>query len=49
MNFILSEFIKKVNISLRKKSDIYIVTVIDRKSLEYNKEKVNQQIEEIRI
>ena len=38
----LLEFIKKVNISLKKKSDVYIVTVIDEKSLKYNKEKINQ-------
>ena len=43
------EFIKKVNVSLKKKSNVYIVIVIDKKSLKYNKEKINQQIEEIRL
>ena len=38
----LLEFIRKVNISLKEKSNVYIVTVIDKKSLEYNKEKINQ-------
>ena len=37
-----SEFIKKVNTSLKKKSNVYIVTVIDREFLEYNKEKIDQ-------
>ena len=41
INFILLEFIKKVNILLKEKSDVYIVTVIDEKSLEYNKEKID--------
>ena len=31
------------------KSDIYAVIDIDEKSLEYNKERVNQKIEEIRL
>ena len=37
----LSEFIRKVNILLKEKSDVYAVTVIDKKSLEYNKEKID--------
>ena len=45
----LSEFIKKVNISLKKKSDVYTVTVVDKESFKYNKEKINQQTEEIRL
>ena len=48
-NFILSSFIKKVNISLQTKSDVYAVTDIDEKSLEYNKEIVNQEIKEIKL
>ena len=35
------EFIKKANILLKKKNDVYIVTVIDKESLKYNKEKIN--------
>ena len=49
MNFILLEFIRKVNILLKKKSDVYIVTVIDKKFFKYNKEKIDQQIKEIRL
>ena len=45
----LLEFIKKANILLRKKNKIYTVTVIDKKSFKYNKEKVDQQIKEIRL
>ena len=45
----LLEFTRKMNILLRKKNEIYIVTVIDKKLLEYNKEKIDQQIEEIRL
>ena len=37
----LLEFIRKANILLKEKSDIYTVIVIDKKSLEYNKEKIN--------
>ena len=36
-----SEFIKKVNILLKKKRDIYAVTVIDEKFFKYNKEKID--------
>ena len=46
-NFILLKFIRKVNISLYQKSDVYTVTDIDEKSLEYNKEMINNKIEEI--
>ena len=35
------EFMRKVNILFRKKNNVYIVTVIDKESLEYNKEKVD--------
>ena len=49
MNFLLSEFIKKVKILLQRKSDVYTVTDIDEKSLEYNKEMIDQEIEEIRL
>ena len=38
----LSEFIRKSNISLKSKSDVYAVTVIDEKLLEYNKERIDQ-------
>ena len=31
------------------KSDVYVVTDIDKKSLRYNKEIVNQETEEIRL
>ena len=41
MNFMLLEFIKKINILFKKKSNVYAVTVIDKKSLEYNKEKID--------
>ena len=49
MNFLLSEFVKKVKILLQKKSNAYAVTDIDEKSLEYNKETVNQEMKEIRL
>ena len=45
----LLEFIRKVNVSLKEKSDVYAVIVIDEESLEYNKEKIDQQIKEIRL
>ena len=45
----LSEFIRKANILLRKKSDVYAIIVIDEKSLKYNKEKVDQQTEKVRL
>ena len=48
VNFIVSSFIKKVNILLYIKSDTYIVTDIDEKSLEYNKKMINYKLEEIR-
>ena len=48
-NFLLLEFIKKVKILLQRKSDVYAVTDIDDKSLEYNKENINQETEEIRL
>ena len=49
VNFLLLEFIKKVKILLQRKSDVYIVTDIDKKSLEYNKEKIDQEIKEIKL
>ena len=48
-NFVLLKFIKKVKISLQKKSNVYAVTDIDEKSFKYNKETVNQETEEIRL
>ena len=45
----LLEFIKKVNILLKRKSNVYIVTVINKKLLDYNKEKIDQQTEEIKL
>ena len=48
-NFLSSEFTKKVKISLQKKSDVYAVTDIDEKFLEYNKKTVDQEIKEIRL
>ena len=44
-----SEFIRKTNILLKKKNKIYAVTAVDKKLLEYIKEKIDQQIEEIRF
>ena len=48
-NFLLSEFIKKAKILLQKKRDVYAVTDIDKKSFEYNKEIIDQKIEEIKL
>ena len=48
-NFLSSEFTKRVKILLQKKSDVYAVTDIDEKSLEYNKEIVDQEIEETQL
>ena len=45
-NFLLLEFIRKVRISLQEKSDIYIVTDIDKKLLKYNKDMINHEIKE---
>ena len=47
INFLLSEFVKKVKILLQKKSNVYAVTDIDEKSLEYNEETVDQKTKEI--
>ena len=41
VNFISSSFVRKVNISLQIKSNVYTVTDIDKKSLEYNKEMID--------
>ena len=49
VNFMLLNFVKRANISLQRKSDVYAVTDIDKKSLEYNKERINQETEEIRL
>ena len=49
VNFLLSEFAKKVKILLQKKSNVYAVTDIDEKSLEYNKEMIDQEMKEIRL
>ena len=35
------EFVKKVNISLKEKSNVYAVIAIDEKSFKYNKEKID--------
>ena len=48
-NFILSSFAKKADILLQRKSDVYAVTDIDEKLLRYNKEMIDQEIEEIRL
>ena len=48
-NFILSSFVKKANILLQRKSDVYVVIDIDEKLLEYNKERVDQEMKEIRL
>ena len=37
----LLEFIKKVNILLKRKNNLYAVTVIDEELLDYNKEKID--------
>ena len=49
MNFLSPEFMKKMKISLQKKSNVYAVTDIDEKSLEYNKETVDQETEETQL
>ena len=49
VNFLSSEFMKKAKILLQKKSNAYAVTDIDEKSCEYNKEMIDQKIEEIRL
>ena len=36
------KFIRKVNILFKEKSNIYAVTVMNEKFLEYNKEKIDQ-------
>ena len=46
INFLLSEFIRKVRISLQEKSNVYTVTDIDKKSLKYNKDVINHETEE---
>ena len=48
-SFLLLEFAKKVKILLQRKSNAYAVTDIDEKSLEYNKEIINQEMKEIRL
>ena len=48
-NFMLSEFVKKANISLQKKSDVYQVINVDEKSLKYNKEMIDHETKEIRL
>ena len=40
---------RKANISLKKKNTVYAVTVIDEELLEYNKEKIDQQMKETRL
>ena len=49
VNFLLLEFVEKVKISLQRKSNIYIVINIDKKSLEYKKEIINCKIKEIQL
>ena len=49
VNFLLLEFMKKAKISLQKKSDVYAVTDIDKKSLEYNKEMIDQEMKETQL
>ena len=48
-DFMSLTFIKKVRISLQKKSDVYKVTVIDNKLLFYNNRMIDHKIEEIRL
>ena len=49
VNFLSPEFVKKVKISLQKKSNVYAVTDIDEKPLGYNKEMIDQETEEIQL
>ena len=49
VNFLSSEFAKKVKILLQKKDNVYAVIDIDEKLFEYNKETVNQEIKETRL
>ena len=43
------KFTRKIKILLQKKDNIYIVTDIDKKSFKYNKEKIDQEIKEIKL
>ena len=45
----LFTFIKKVNILLQKKSDVYEVTAVDDKLLLYNNEMIDHKMKEIRL
>ena len=49
MNFLSSEFTKKAKILLQKKSNVYAVTDIDEKSLEYNKEIIDQEMKKTQL
>ena len=49
VNFLLPEFTKKTKILLQKKSNVYAVTDIDEKPLEYNEEKIDHKTEETRL
>ena len=44
-----SKFVKKTKILLQKKDNVYAVTDIDKKLLKYNKEQIDQEIEETRL
>ena len=48
-NFISPVLIKKVKISLQKKSNAYEVTVIEDELLSYNNKMINYKIKEIRL
>ena len=49
MNFLSSEFTKKVKILLQRKSDAYAVTDIDEKLLRYNGGKIDHKMKETRL
>ena len=48
-DFMLFIFIKKVRISLQRKSIVYKVTAVDNKLLSYNNKMIDHKIEEIRL
>ena len=48
-DFISPAFIKKVKISLQKKSDVYKVTAVDNELLSYNKRIIDHETEEIKL
>ena len=49
INFMLSEFVKRAKILLQIKSNTCTVIDINKKFLEYNKEKIDYKTEDIRL